>query len=105
MSDELTFVDKILTAVILAMGGGIGIQRYQQSRIEKAIDEHAAEIKDIRTKLRSKEDCGDICMNFLKTQERMSVDMAQNFREMRAEIREDIQRLYDKIERKEDKHE
>ena len=80
MSDELTMMDKILTGVIIALSGGMGVQRYQQSRVEKAIDEHNVEIKELREKVRNKTDCADICINFQKTQERMSVEIAQNFR-------------------------
>ena len=98
-------MDKILTGVIVALSGGMGVQRYQQSRVEKIIDDHNTEIKELREKVRNKIDCADICMNFQKTQERMSVEIAQNFKEMRAEIREDNRRLYDKLELKEDKHE
>ena len=93
MADEITLTEKIIGAVLLAMGGGMGLQRYQQSRIEKAIDEHSADIKDLRSHVRSKEDCGDICMSFQKTMERMSDKMDEGF-----------QRIYDKLEKKEDKH-
>ena len=94
MSDDLTMMDKILTGVILALSGGMGVQRYQQSRVEKIIDEHNADIKDLREKARIKTDCADICMTFQKSQERMTDKMEAGF-----------QRLYDKLEQKEDKHE
>ena len=94
MSDELTMMDKILTGVIVALSGGMGVQRYQQSRVEKIIDEHSDEIKELREKVRIKTDCADICMTFQKSQERMTDKMEAGF-----------QRLYDKLEQKEDKHE
>jgi len=94
LSDDLTMMDKILTGVILALSGGMGVQRYQQSRVEKIIDEHNLELKELREKVRDKADCADICMTFQKAQERMTDKMEAGF-----------QRLYDKLEQKEDKHE
>ena len=104
MSEEFTYLDKIFGTILLAFGGGLGVQRYQFARMEKEHDTLIEDMKKLKDNIRSRTDCADICMNFQKVHDRMSVIMSENFKEMRTEFREDMQRLYDKLEQKEDKH-
>jgi len=104
MPDSYTFLEKLFSGLILALGGGVGYQQYRFNRIDKARDEHSKQITELRREMRDKTECGNICMNFQKTMERMTDKVETGFHDIQTEMKKDVQRLYDKIDGKEDKH-
>ena len=98
MSEELKWAIGITLGVV---GSGFGVLGFF---VKHSFNKFESMRDNLPKDYRSKDDCGTICAAFRTSIDRQTTTIDTGFKDMRKDVTDEIRRIYDKLDGKEDKH-